>query len=566
MPSRRWFCKNIQTIKRIIYILLALFLLVGVEPQSSVVYAAQTTSAAAKAKAKAKAAAKRAKEREKAKKAKAKAKAKAAKARAKAKAKTSRRDGNTYEKRNPDEMEHRNRRGGAQVARQLNEVAIDPCELVATTYDSLAAYPTDSARNYLGFYGNVGYSRHTFVQEGLSTQGFVGGGLGVGYKLRYKLFRMDIRLEAQYTGNHLTGHLTFLDPITSPAQSMVYRTQMHNIVEQQHVLSAAIPIMFGMESDKVYCLLGVRLSLPVWTEYHISADITRSAADYRLIDEFSSMPWHQLYSNSTSESGEMKLRFNPQIICEVGWNLDHLIQPRRAHYELGLFGQVGVRDFRQPSALSHEPSAIYHQPSSTLIPWMVGLRFGIYYDLGRKSKAKSSTNPLTNNQLPISNKDRCADGIRTADADGIMTVHTPYSISEQSERSILQTPVDTAVYQGQIVTTGQKIILQNVYFATDKTEVLPSSQPGLNDLYQMLHEYPYIRVKIVGHTDNTNTAEYNQRLSEGRAASVRKSMLKRGIEAWRLETEGKGLTEPIDTNDTPEGRQHNRRVEFIIIE
>lgn len=534
MPSRRWFCKNIQTIKRIIYILLALFLLVGVEPQSSVVYAAQTTSAAAKAKAKAKAAAKRAKEREKAKKAKAKAKAKAAKARAKAKAKA------------------------AKAKAKLTQTKTKTQTITQTptfVYDSLAAYPTDSARNYLGFYGNIGYSRHTFVQDGLTTQGFVGGGLGVGYKLRYKLFRMDIRLEAQYTGNHLTGHFTFLDPITSPSPSMVYRTQMHNIVEQQHVLSAAIPIMFGMESDMVYCLLGVRLSLPVWTEYHISADITRSAADYRLIDDFSAMPWHQLYSNSTSESGEMKLRFNPQIICEVGWNLDHLIQPKRAHYELGIFGQVGVRDFRQPSALSHEPSAICHQPSSTLIPWMVGLRFGIYYDLGRKPKAKSSTNPLTNDQLPIS---------QSPISNNQSSIDSLPSMEEPEVES--PAPVDTAVYQGQIVTTGQKIILQNVYFATDKTDVLPSSQPGLNDLYQMLHEYPYIRVKIVGHTDNTNTAEYNQRLSEGRAASVRKSMLKRGIEAWRLETEGKGLTEPIDTNDTPEGRQHNRRVEFIIIE
>ncbi len=531
-------------------------------------YAAQTTSASAKARAKAKAAAKRAKEKEKAKKAKAKAKAKAAKARAKAKAKAAK-----------------------AKAKTSRRDVVNPRELVAPTpltfvYDSLAAYPTDSARNYLGFYGNIGYSRHTFVQEGLSTQGFVGGGLGVGYKLRYKLFRMDIRLEAQYTGNHLTGHLTFLDPITSPAPSMVYRTQMYNIVEQQHVLSAAIPIMFGMESDKVYCLLGVRLSLPVWTEYHLSADITRSAADYRLIDDFSAMPWHQLYSNSTSESGEMKLRFNPQIICEVGWNLDHLIQPKRAHYELGIFGQVGVRDYRSSSPNSRRDARIDEERNPeevvtpmrrggaqvarqlnevaidpcelvapTTIPWMVGLRFGIYYDLGRKPKAKSSTNPLTNDQLPIS---QSPISNNQSSIDSIPSMEEPEVESPA--------PIDTAVYQGQIVTTGQKIILQNVYFATDKTEVLPSSQPGLNDLYQMLHEYPYIRVKIVGHTDNTNTAEYNQRLSEGRAASVRKSMLKRGIEAWRLETEGKGLTEPIDTNDTPEGRQHNRRVEFIIIE
>ncbi|MCQ2328546.1 MAG: OmpA family protein [Paludibacteraceae bacterium] len=508
------------------------------------VYAAQTTSAAAKAKAKV--AAKRAKEREKAKKAKAKAKAKAAKARAKAKAKAAKAKA---------KAKNQTSRRDARIPSTSTSSSTFSSTFV---YDSLAAYPTDSARNYLGVYGNVGYSRHTFVQEGLSTQGFVGGGLGVGYKLRYKLFRMDIRLEAQYTGNHLTGNLTMLDPITSPSPSMVYRTQMHNIVEQQHVLSAAIPIMFGMESDKVYCLLGVRLSLPVWTEYHISADITRSAADYRLIDDFSSMPWHQLYSNSTSGSGEMKLRFNPQIICEVGWNLDHLIQPRRAHYELGLFGQVGVRDYRSPSpSPSTSTSTLTSTSTSTLVPWMVGLRFGIYYDLGRKSKAKSSTNPLTNDQLPISqlpisNNQSSIDALPLREA-----------LSSSTSTSSL---IDTAVYQGQIVTTGQKIILQNVYFATDKTEVLPSSQPGLNDLYQMLHEYPYIRVKIVGHTDNTNTAEYNQRLSEGRAASVRKSMLKRGIEAWRLETEGKGLTEPIDTNDTPEGRQHNRRVEFIIIE
>ena len=108
-------------------------------------------------------------------------------------------------------------------------------------------------------------------------------------------------------------------------------------------------------------------------------------------------------------------------------------------------------------------------------------------------------------------------------------------------------------------------ILKNMYFATNKTEILPMSEESLKTLYDFLKENPRVRIKIIGHTDSVGTDQANQKLSEGRAASVKNEMVKRGIKAERIQTEGRGESEPIDTNDTEEGRQNNRRVVIQVL-
>ena len=110
-----------------------------------------------------------------------------------------------------------------------------------------------------------------------------------------------------------------------------------------------------------------------------------------------------------------------------------------------------------------------------------------------------------------------------------------------------------------------KFLLKNMFFATDKTNILPSSKPALQELYDFLNEHPGVRIRIIGHTDNVGKEDYNQRLSEGRAASVKREMVKRGIAADRMETEGHGETDPIVPNDSDEHRQMNRRVEIEIL-
>lgn len=112
---------------------------------------------------------------------------------------------------------------------------------------------------------------------------------------------------------------------------------------------------------------------------------------------------------------------------------------------------------------------------------------------------------------------------------------------------------------------GEVFIVKNLHFATNKTRILARSEQALNDLYMYLARNPQVRIKIVGHTDSVGKDEANQKLSDGRANAVMADLIERGISADRLQAEGRGETQPIDTNDTEEGRQNNRRVEIEIL-
>ena len=112
---------------------------------------------------------------------------------------------------------------------------------------------------------------------------------------------------------------------------------------------------------------------------------------------------------------------------------------------------------------------------------------------------------------------------------------------------------------------GEVFIVKNLHFATNKTRILSRSEQALLDLYMYLARNPQVRIKIIGHTDSVGKDEANQKLSDGRANEVMKDLIERGIAPERLQAEGRGETQPIDTNDTEEGRQNNRRVEIEIL-
>src|SRR5690606_5433970 len=92
----------------------------------------------------------------------------------------------------------------------------------------------------------------------------------------------------------------------------------------------------------------------------------------------------------------------------------------------------------------------------------------------------------------------------------------------------------------------------------------PESTPTLEVIADMLKAHPDLRIRIEGHTDSTGNPQSNLVLSEKRAAAVKDYLAtKHGIDAGRLETQGFGDTKPVGDNDTPEGRQANRRVELV---
>ena len=125
---------------------------------------------------------------------------------------------------------------------------------------------------------------------------------------------------------------------------------------------------------------------------------------------------------------------------------------------------------------------------------------------------------------------------------------------------------DTLYVDLQPIKKNTVVILRNLLFDTDKTTIRNISTSSLEELYQLMLKNPNMRIRITGHTDNVGSERYNKKLSEGRAKSVYDEMVKRGIDPSRMEWNGRGSKEPIESNKTEEGRAENRRVEFTILE
>lgn len=113
---------------------------------------------------------------------------------------------------------------------------------------------------------------------------------------------------------------------------------------------------------------------------------------------------------------------------------------------------------------------------------------------------------------------------------------------------------------------GQTIRMNNIFFETAKFELLEDSYAELDRVVDLLNKNPKLNILIEGHTDSIGKDEANLLLSEQRANAVLDYILSKGIEKSRLKTKGFGEKKPISNNNTEEGRQQNRRVQFKILE
>lgn len=120
----------------------------------------------------------------------------------------------------------------------------------------------------------------------------------------------------------------------------------------------------------------------------------------------------------------------------------------------------------------------------------------------------------------------------------------------------------------QVVNHGDYLSVtmpESTLFAVDSTAV---GAQGQNDLYTIarnLQQYPNSNIQVIGHTDSTGSAAYNQDLSERRARSVAGILTAGGVSSARVTTAGRGASQPVASNDTVAGRAQNRRVQILII-
>lgn len=189
--------------------------------------------------------------------------------------------------------------------------------------------------------------------------------------------------------------------------------------------------------------------------------------------------------------------------------------------------------------------------------------------------------PLEANIVMIDNEQNQEIGTFKSDkASGKFLVTLPsgknYNITVKSEGYLFQSVNfdippggDYQVIEKDVllnkVSVGMVIVLNNIFFDNDKFTLRKESEAELANLFKLLTDNPTLRIEISGHTDNRGSESHNQKLSEDRAHAVVNYLVGKGIPIMRLTFKGYGLSKPVATNLTDEGRQLNRRTEFKVL-
>ena len=141
------------------------------------------------------------------------------------------------------------------------------------------------------------------------------------------------------------------------------------------------------------------------------------------------------------------------------------------------------------------------------------------------------------------------------------------AIGNQLDKQAQELQRDLGGSGATVVNTGDRLIVtmpQDILFDEDSSAVRPGLRTDLATLAASLNQYPNTTVDVIGHTNNTGSAGYNQNLSQRRAQEVTAILQSNGVASNRLRSIGRGEDAPIASNLTAEGRAQNRRVEIII--
>jgi len=157
----------------------------------------------------------------------------------------------------------------------------------------------------------------------------------------------------------------------------------------------------------------------------------------------------------------------------------------------------------------------------------------------------------------------------------VVTYTPPYVPGKHIAQLALSFPGRTspaqarAVYNtltGRIIgDTGPITFSDTVFFEYNKSEVREQALPGVLALAELMRENRRLKIEVRGHTDATGTEAYNKGLSDARAQAVRTILIAEGVEQSRVRARGFGFDRPVASNESEEGRQKNRRVEFVVI-
>lgn len=398
-------------------------------------------------------------------------------------------------------------------------VCLTPCVMAANAH-------------FVDYHVGLGYARQCNNISDSRTPGGVGFDLGVSYEYNINKWILMAGLEFEFMNS-----TTKLDKYTQTNQYyylpraeyiLQYPSDFSNVRREENVGFVHVPLRFGYQfTPMFYGLIGLKIGAGVFAKDKTTWDEYTYMVDPELIGELDGATPGELHNvghRTGTSSGSAKTSWS------VGFNLAPTIElgmTIKENYRLGVFAEYGVVDISQDEVFADKVNPLY-----------VGVRF-----TGRIPLPMKEPKPIV--EEPI--------------------VEKPVVEPEPEPEPVVEPEPEVIIFHDQEIKVDKPIILENLMFVFDQSTIIPESMASLNNLLQLLTERTDLKVHITGHTDAKGSDEYNMRLSLDRAKAVCDYLIQHGVAQDRLTYDGRGAREPIDTNATELGRQHNRRVEFTIV-
>ncbi|MFT6747861.1 MAG: outer membrane protein OmpA-like peptidoglycan-associated protein [Glaciecola sp.] len=225
----------------------------------------------------------------------------------------------------------------------------------------------------------------------------------------------------------------------------------------------------------------------------------------------------------------------------------------------GGFGEMDIYKFPLPEALKPTPVTylkgfVFDMDSKIPVPASIEL-----IDLATKKTVFQSFADRGNGEFFVclpSGKDYALN----VSQDGYLFHSENFTMTEGTKLEPYKKDIGL-----EPIKVGVPVVLNNIFFDTDKSDLKPKSETELEILYTFLSQNPMLKIEISGHTDNRGGKDHNVLLSINRSKSVYDYLMNKGITADRLSFKGYGDEKPRDSNDTVTGRANNRRTEFMVV-
>ena len=235
----------------------------------------------------------------------------------------------------------------------------------------------------------------------------------------------------------------------------------------------------------------------------------------------------------------------------------------------GVSDLLGFGDFGKDEVVTEvKKAAVAAAPAKKKTNWMpillgaLAVLAGLYF---MKNRGGSGIDVVDNAANTVTNvADKAVD--KTKDVAGSVTDAAKNALSNiKFAAGSIGDKMSGFLASGETA-VGKTFKFNNLTFATGSAGITPETFGEVQNLAAVLKAYPNVKVKIVGHTDNTGNADANMTLSTKRAEMVMSKLVDLGVDASRMSAEGMGQTQPTASNDTEDGRLQNRRIEVVIVE